>query len=124
MRKILLSVIILTVVLFVGVSCDRGKMLYIKKTEPNMTLLKIERGVKWESNPVLAVLAKKVRFDHKQRIIVIEGLVNIAGDYGGNIDWIVPGMSIKENCLFIQIPKDSGYNIQIGDNYFYLPLIK
>ena len=123
MRKNFLSVIILTIGLFFVVSCEKGKLLPIK-VEPDMTLLKIERCLQFFSNPVITVLAKKVSFDYNQRSIVIEGLINIAGNKGGVSDWVVPEMIIKENSIFISLPTDSNYNMQIGDARFYLPFIE
>ena len=70
------------------------------------------------SNPVITVLAKKVSFDYNQRSIVIEGLINIVGNKGGVSDWVVPEMIIKENSIFISLPTDSNYNMQIGDARF------
>ena len=117
-----LSVIILTVVLFV-VGCDKGDMLPIK-IERGMTLLKIERRLAGRANPSLTVLAKKVSLDYKERIIVVEGLMNITGNWGGYVDWVVPEMIIRDNNILISIPTDADYKIQIGETRFYLPFIK
>ena len=124
MRKNYLGAIILTAVLF-AVGCDRDKGIMLPiKIEPDMTLLKIERRLAAKVNPILTVLAKKVSFDYNQRIIVIEGLINIAGYDGGWVDWVVPGVCVRDNSLVITIPMDSNYNIQIGENRFYLPVLK
>ena len=125
MRKNYLGVIILTAVLFF-VGCDKddkGSLLPIK-IESDMTLLKIERRLALRQNPVITILAKGISFDYNKRIIVIEGLVNIAGYGGGFVDWVVPKISVVDNSLVITIPMDSNYNIQIGENRFYLPVLK
>ncbi|MEK9182267.1 MAG: hypothetical protein AAB781_01610 [Patescibacteria group bacterium] len=129
MRKNYLGVIILTAVLsFVGCDMDdkmddKGFLLPIK-IESDMTLLKIERRLALRQNPVITILAKGISFDYNKRIIVIEGLVNIAGYGGGFVDWVVPKISVVDNSLVITIPMDSNYNIQIGENRFYLPVLK
>ena len=129
MRKNYLGVIILTAVLsFVGCDMDdkmddKGFLLPIK-IESDMTLLKIERRLALRQNSVITILAKGISFDYNKRIIVIEGLVNIAGYGGGFVDWVVPKISVVDNSLVITIPMDSNYNIQIGENRFYLPVLK
>ena len=129
MRKNYLGVIILTAVLsFVGCDMDdkmddKGFLLPIK-IESDMTLLKIERRLALRQNSVITILAKGISFDYNKRIIVIEGLVNIAGYGGGFVDWVVPKISVVDNSLVITIPMDSNYNIQIGENRFYLPVVK
>ena len=89
-----------------------------------MTLLKIERCLQFFLIPLLLFLRKKVSFDYNQRSIVIEGLINIAGNRGGVSDWVVPEMIIKENSIFISLPTDSNYNMQIGDARFYPTFIE
>ena len=123
MRKNYLGVIILTAVLFVGCDRDKGTLLPIN-IGSGMTLLKIERCLALKPNPVITILAKRISFDYTKRTIVIEGLVTIAGYEGGFVDWVVPKISVVDNSLVIIIPMDSDYNIQIGENIFYLPVVK
>ena len=121
MRKNYFGVIILTAVLFaVGCNGDKGTFISLK-IAPDMTLLKIERCLARSTNPVLVVLAKKVSFDYNQRIVIIEGVINIASKQGGCIGWVVPEVCVRDNSLVINIPTDSDYNVQIGGIHFYLP---
>ena len=112
-----LSVIILTVVLFT-IGCDRRENLIPTKVESNKILLKIQKYSFIGPSPVLIGLASRISCDPKERIIVIEGLINIAGCGNGN--WIVPEIKIKNDNMIINIPDDE-YIIDIGKSHFYLP---
>jgi len=122
MLKNFCGVVVLIAVLFV-VGCDEGKYLDVKEDGAR---LKIYRCIGARLNPYIVILAKEIKLDYDQRTIVIKGLTNFTGDDSmrEGYDWVVPEINIQDNNLTISIPKDTAYDVYIGDNYHYLPIIK
>jgi len=120
----------LHVLFFVAISviagCDEGgEFLKTDETGTNMVQLIICRHVSTHLDPSLLVLAKEINLNYDDRIIIVKGLTNIAGDnWIHGYEWVVPEIKEQGDTLIINIPKDTPYTVYIGKQYHYLPAVK
>ena len=120
----LLSIIVLVVVLAV-VGCG-GNPLEVEEIGTDIIQLVIYRSAGGHPDPSLLILAKKITLDYSNRIILVEGLVNIVGDgwWLDSYEWVVSKIELRNNELIITIPEDTAYHVYVGEQYHYLPPMK
>ena len=127
MKKGLLTVVLM-IIFWAVVGCDNGLTLSIPYSlsfyKDDNEVLKIFRS-EFGEDPCLVILANKIKFNYKERIIIINGLRNIAGRFAASLspEWVVPEIIIQDNSLIIKIPGDTAYHVYIGKKYYSFPIL-
>jgi len=120
--------LLLRVLFFVAVSVIAGcggRTLKIEGTGTNMVQMIICRHVSNHLDPSLLVLAKEINLNCDDRIIIVKGLTNIAGDnWILGYEWVVPEIKEQGDTLIINIPKDTPYTVYFGKQRHYLPAVE
>lgn len=107
MKKIFV-VLFLLLMAFAIPGCS-GSSLDEKDLKPHKIVVAITRSSGFAIDPTLYIAAESANI--QADFVVIEGIVSVTGTYTGF--WVSPQMEIRDNKLFISIPKDNPYKINI-----------